>query len=82
MDIIGYIAGILSVITLAPQIIKLYKTKSTKDLSLLMMIIWCISVFLWMVYGICLSNIPMIITNALVFIMGLIIIFMIFKYKK
>ena len=35
IDIMGYIAGALVVASLLPQVIKSWKTKSTKDISIL-----------------------------------------------
>ncbi|MCK5022724.1 MAG: hypothetical protein KAS04_00990, partial [Candidatus Aenigmarchaeota archaeon] len=33
-DVIGYIAGIINMIHLLPQIVKSFRSKSTKDISL------------------------------------------------
>ena len=82
MEIIGYIAGVLSIITYIPQVIKLYKTKTTEGLSILMIYLMCISVTLWMSYGFILHNIPMIITNASIVFLTILILCMVYKYKK
>jgi MtN3 and saliva related transmembrane protein len=60
IDIIGYIAGILGLIALIPQIVKSFETKSTGDLSLSMYLIYTISVILWLVYGYLINSMPMI----------------------
>jgi MtN3 and saliva related transmembrane protein len=82
LEIIGYIAGVLSIITYIPQVVKLYKTKTTEGLSILMIYLMCISVVLWMSYGFILHNIPMIITNALIVFLTILILCMVYKYKK
>jgi MtN3 and saliva related transmembrane protein len=81
IDIIGYVAGILILISIIPQIIKSWKTKSTKDLSLERYLIYILGVVLWFVYGIILNNGPMIIINSINFILGLSMICLIIKYK-
>jgi MtN3 and saliva related transmembrane protein len=51
MTIIGLAAAALGGISLFPQLLKVLKTKSTKDISLGMIIIFSSSIFLWLVYG-------------------------------
>jgi MtN3 and saliva related transmembrane protein len=62
-DIIGGVAGFLTTVAFVPQVLKVYKSKSAKDLSLSMFIIFCTGVSLWLVYGIKKNDIPIIITN-------------------
>ena len=80
IDIIGYIAGFLILISIIPQIIKSWKTKSAKDLSLLRYLIYVSGVVLWLVYGIVLKNGPMIIVNSINFILACSVIYLIIKY--
>ena len=58
MTIIGLVAAALGGISLFPQLLKVLKTKSTKDVSLGMIIIFSSSIFLWLVYGILMENSP------------------------
>lgn len=48
---LGYIAGFLTTFANIPQIIKAWKTKSVKDLSIIMYIMSSSGVFMWMAYG-------------------------------
>ncbi len=82
IDIIGYIAGILGLIALIPQIVKSFETKSTGDLSLSMYLIYTISVILWLVYGYLINSMPMIIINSILIVFCLIIIALEIKYGK
>jgi MtN3 and saliva related transmembrane protein len=81
VSLLGYFAGTLSTIALVPQVIKIWKTKSTRDISLIMFIISCFGAFLWMIYGIMLHSNPVIITNSIVLVLGLIILILKIKYK-
>lgn len=65
IDIFGYIAGILVVISLLPQTIKSWKTRSTKDLSLLRYIIYIAGLILWIVYAIMIKNGPVAVMNSI-----------------
>ena len=77
MNIIAILATILGVITgLAniPQIIKIFKRKSAKDLSLITNTIFLASSIVWLIYGIQLINSPLIIANIIYIITYFIII--------
>jgi len=80
IDVIGYLAGVLGLISLIPQIAKSLKTKSTGDLSFGMYLIYSISVVLWLVYGYLLGSMPMMVINSILFILCLIIIYLEIKY--
>ena len=80
--LIGTIAAILTTSSFLPQVIKTWKTKSAKDISLKMYIILCTGVLLWFVYGLLLSDLPIIIANAVAFLFTLSVIFLKIKYKE
>lgn len=82
VDLIGFTAGILMTITMIPQIVKSYKTKSVKDISLLMLVLYVIAALLWMIYGILIKSAPVAIMDGLTFIIGLTQVFMKIKYEK
>ena len=80
ITIIGLAAAALGGFSLFPQLLKVLKTKSTKDLSLGMTTLFCTSIFLWLVYGILMKNSPIIIANFFGFIEALIILLFKIKY--
>ena len=59
----GYIAGFLTTISLVPQVIKTWKTKSADDFSLAMLLIWCAGISCWTTYGILINAKPIIFWN-------------------
>ena len=80
LDILGYSAGIFIVVSLIPQIIKSWKTKSTKDISLPRYLIYIIGIILWLVYGTIIRNWPMIIANAINLVLAFSVLFLKLKY--
>ena len=80
VTIIGLAAATLGGVALFPQVLKVLKTRSTKDISREMIAILAGSIFLWLVYGILLSNLPIMIANFFGLIQALIILF--FKIKN
>ncbi len=61
--IVGLLAGFCTTVAFLPQAIKTWRTKSAKDLSLGMYSIFCTGVVLWLIYGILISDLPIILTN-------------------
>ena len=80
VTIIGLSAAAMGGISLFPQVLKVIRTKSTKDISREMFLLLAGSIFLWLIYGILLKDLPIIIANFFGFIQTLIILF--FKIKN
>ena len=81
VDILGYSAGAITSLTFLPQVIKTWKLKSARDVSLLMFVIAAINEVMWIVYGALLNNWVIILTNAIVLAMSLTIIYLKLRYK-
>lgn len=65
VEIVGFSASLLSVLNQFPQAIKVFNTKDTHSISLLMYCIVVVCISLWLVYGIMLMDAPLIWANAL-----------------
>ena len=76
---LGYIAGTCTTIAFLPQVYRAWKTKSCKDLSPGMLLLFALGVFLWLVYGILIGEMPIIIANGVTFLLVLLIV--ILKYR-
>lgn len=82
IEIVGIVAGALSCTTFLPQVVKTYKSKSTKDVSLIMFIIAAVSTALWLIYGILIDSFSVTITNVIVFISSAIMLYLKVKYRN
>ena len=63
-ELIGVIAGIHTTIAFLPQAIKIWRSKSPKDVSLAMFVCLCTGVALWVIYGFMLGAFPVILANV------------------
>jgi MtN3 and saliva related transmembrane protein len=63
-NLVGLLAGVLTTIAFVPQLLKIYATKSGKDVSARMFVIFSVGVALWLAYGILIRSLPMIIANV------------------
>ena len=72
---IGIFAGFLTTISFIPQVIKVWRYKSAKDLSAWWLFIFFVGVSSWLVYGFLIIDFPIVIANAAtIFLLILIII--------
>jgi len=73
MDIsvlLGLTAGFITTMGFVPQVIKGYRTGSMKDVSLTMPILLMVGLFLWLLYGLVLQDLPIILWNAVAMILN------------
>jgi len=77
---IGLIAATLTTISFLPQAIKSWKTRSAKDLSLGMFATFCAGVLLWLIYGLLNRDLPIILSNAVTFVLALAILILKIKH--
>lgn len=69
-EIVGYIAGFLVSISLTPQLIKTWMTKSTKDISILWTIILMTGLLFWIIYASFNQILPLLIFGIIEFSMA------------
>jgi MtN3 and saliva related transmembrane protein len=81
IDILGYIAATLTTIAFLPQVLKTWRSRSAKDVSLVMMITFSIGVFLWLLYGLAIQAMPVILANATTLILALLIVILKIRYR-
>lgn len=82
IEVIGLTAGFLTTISFLPQVIKTWKTRSAKDLSLSMFMIFWLGVMLWLIYGILIEDTPIVIANALTLTLASVILYFKFSFKE
>lgn len=72
---IGFIAATLTTIAFVPQVIKILRTKSTRDVSIGMYALFTAGVALWLCYGLLIGSWPVIAANAITLVLaGLVLI--------
>lgn len=81
ITIIGLLAGALTTIAYVPQAIKVWRTKETRDLSLVWLVILAVGELIWIVYGALVWSIPVIATNIASVFLALVILGFKAKYK-
>ncbi|MGC2062184.1 MAG: SemiSWEET transporter [Thermodesulfovibrionales bacterium] len=77
----GLAAGTLTTAAFIPQVIRTWRTRSTRDISLGMFVAFCAGIALWTVYGFLIDSIPVIATNSITFILASIILALKLRHK-
>ncbi len=80
-QLIGISAASLTMFGFIPQIIKIYKTKSVKDISLFALLQFTLGISLWIFYGIHLKDPIIIVANAVSVSTLFVALILYFKYK-
>lgn len=70
MEWLGYVAAILTTAAFVPQAIKIIRSRETSGISLGMYVVFTIGVAFWFGYGLVLGSWPMIVSNALTFLLA------------
>lgn len=65
LEFVGATASLLSILNQFPQAIKVFRTKDTHSISLLMYCIVVVCISMWLVYGLMLKDGPLIWANAI-----------------
>jgi len=63
-------AALLTTAAFAPQAIKAWRSRSTKDVSLAMFALMVAGILLWLVYGILINDIPLIMANGITLLLA------------
>jgi len=76
------IIGISMALSGLPQGYRIWKRKTSDDISISLWIILLNGVMWWFVYGITIGSISLIITNSTCLVLDSIVLFLIIRYKK
>lgn len=74
-DVLGTVAGFLTTVAFAPQVWTVWKTRSTRDISLGMYLVFTTGVGFWLAYGVVLGAWPIIVANCItLFLTGTVLV--------
>lgn len=70
LEWMGVVAATLTTLAFVPQAVKTIRTRDTHSISLGMYVVFTIGIMFWFGYGISLDSWPMIISNAITFVLA------------
>ncbi len=75
-DLLGLVAGTLTTVSFIPQVIKTWQSRSAKDISFGMFLLFSLGVLMWLVYGVAIHSTPIILSNLVTLVLSSSIILM------
>ena len=69
-EIVGLVAAFLTTVAFLPQVVHTIRTRSTHDISLRMYSLYTVGIFLWLIYGLLLRDVPLIASNIVTFLLS------------
>ena len=79
---LGLVAGALVTCSMIPQLFRVYKLRSAREISILFTTLLLIGIICWLAYGVYLGLIPVILWNAIGAILVSLLIYLKLKYGK
>ncbi len=81
-EYLGYIGGIFTTFCYVPQVIRIFRLKSAKEISLPFTLMLLIGTVIWLCYGIILSLVPIILWNSIGIVIIASLLFAKLKYGR
>ncbi len=79
--LIGLIAGLLTSIAALPQVVKTWRSRHARDLSIWQPLLLSLGVALWLIYGMLIGDTPLILANITPLICNLLLTVMKLKFS-
>ena len=77
---VGYAAAIITTISFVPQVLKVWRTRSARDVSLGMYSLFTLGIFTWLVYGVLIESWPVILANLVTLVLAGMVLAMKLKF--
>lgn len=74
MELLGYLAGILTTLNAVPQLVKILRTGCANDVSVLSWSMLAAGSGLWVVYGITINSVPLILFDGIAFVLRMLVV--------
>ena len=81
LEILGLVAATLTTGGLVPQAIKVWRTRSAGDLSLIMYLMIWIGTVLWLIYATIIASVALLYANAAAFLLVSVILYFKLRYR-
>jgi MtN3 and saliva related transmembrane protein len=76
VEMVGLTAGCMTTCSFIPQVVRTYRSRSVKDISLRMYLLMSAGVLLWVVYGAMIGSVSVMTANVVSFILTAAIVIM------
>lgn len=81
VSLVGFAAGTLCTLAYLPQALHSFRTKSVRDISLVMLVSLNVGLLLWVAYGFMIHSLPLILPNAVTFLLAFPLLIMKLRFR-
>jgi len=78
----GFVAAFLTTAAFVPQLIRIVRMRSAREISLPTFLMFSLGVFLWLLYGICIGSRPVIASNCVTLVLSVSILVLKLRYDR
>jgi MtN3 and saliva related transmembrane protein len=82
VNAIGLAAAVCTTISFVPQLIRVWRLRSAREISLIMFLVFSLGTFLWLLYGIFIHAVPIILANAVSLVLSLAILALKLRFDR
>jgi MtN3 and saliva related transmembrane protein len=82
INIIGYCAATMTTLSFVPQLLRVVKLRSARDVSLGMFLIFTTGTAFWLLYGLMVHSFPVALANSVTFLLSLAILVLKLRFDR
>ena len=79
---VGYVAAFCTTFSFIPQLVRVLRLRSARDISLPMFLMFSFGVFLWVLYGFWVHSVPVFLANGLTLILSVSILILKLRFDR
>jgi MtN3 and saliva related transmembrane protein len=81
ISLVGFAAGTLCTLAYLPQALHSFRTRSVRDISLIMLVSLNAGLLLWVAYGFLIHSLPLILPNSITFLLAFPLLIMKLRFR-
>jgi MtN3 and saliva related transmembrane protein len=81
VNTIGLIAAFATTTAFVPQLARVWRLKSARDISLYTFLLFSFGLAMWLIYGVLIHSVPVILSNSVTLALALAILVLKFRYE-
>jgi len=80
--LVGSVAAVCTTGAFIPQVVRVWRLKSAEEISLTTFLVFAVGTFVWLIYGLLISSIPVIVANAATLALSVSIVLLKLTYDR
>ena len=82
VDALGFVAAFCTTAAFVPQLVRVVRLRSARDISLPTFLLFSVGVFLWFLYGLYIGSTPVIASNSVTLVLSVSILILKLRYDR